>query len=135
MNIEELDLSVRAYNCLKRAGINTVEQVCQMSAWELSKIRNMGNRSMEEIRDKVLAAGYDAFGMKGKAPSHGDEIRRMDDEELADFFLGIDMNAADGSLVIDGEYIKPDRTCILEWLRSKGGNRSHEENTNALLPY
>lgn len=85
MNIEELNLSVRAYNVLKRANINTVEQICEMSAWELSSLRNMGAKTLEEIRDKVLAAGFDAFGMKAPPPSNGDKLRHSSDEELADF--------------------------------------------------
>ena len=135
MNIENLDLSARAYNVLKRANINTVEQICEMSAWDLSKIRNMGKACMEEIRDKVLNAGYDAFGMQGEKPSHADCLRRMDDNALADFFLDIDMNAADGSLVIGGDYIRPDKESILAWLKSEERICANEENRNSDLPY
>lgn len=51
--IEDLDLSVRSYNCLKRAGISTVEQLAGMSEEEMLKIRNLGNKSYEEIRGKI----------------------------------------------------------------------------------
>lgn len=135
MKIESLDLSVRAYNVLKRANINTVEQLCAMTAWELSKIRNMGKASMEEIYNKVLAAGYDAFGMKGKIPSHADCLRKMDDGALADFFLDIGINAADGSMVIGGDYIKPDKESILVWLKSEERICANEENRNSDLHY
>ena len=49
MDIIELDLSVRAYNCLKHHGINTVEQLCKMSMDDMIRVRNLGRRSLEEI--------------------------------------------------------------------------------------
>lgn len=51
--IEELDLSVRSYNCLKRAGISTVEQLAGMTQEEMMHIRNLGSKSYEEISRKV----------------------------------------------------------------------------------
>ena len=120
MKIEELNLSVRAYNVLKRAGINTVEQICEKSAWELSCVRNMGKSSLEEIRDKVLAAGYDAFGMKAPPPSNGDKLRRSSNEELAAFILGIiyGINAYDGYVFLNGDPVGPTDADILQWLQS-----------------
>ena len=53
MDIWELDLSVRAYNCLKRAGIDTVEQLKEKSEDELMRVRNLGRRNVEEIREKI----------------------------------------------------------------------------------
>lgn len=55
MPIEELELSVRAYNCLKRAGINTVGELCSMSDEELMKIRNLGKKCIEEIKQKLAS--------------------------------------------------------------------------------
>lgn len=55
MTIEELDLSVRSYNCLKRASINTVEELVQRSESELMKVRNLGRRSLEEVQQKLAA--------------------------------------------------------------------------------
>lgn len=57
MTIEELDLSVRSYNCLKRASINTVEELVQRSESELMKVRNLGRRSLEEVQQKLEALG------------------------------------------------------------------------------
>lgn len=57
MTIEELDLSVRSYNCLKRAGINTVEELTQKSEDEMGKVRNLGQKSIEEIKNKLLELG------------------------------------------------------------------------------
>lgn len=57
--IDELELSVRSYNCLKRAGINTVGELRKMSDEELGKIRNMGRKSMEEIKEKLAAMERD----------------------------------------------------------------------------
>ena len=53
MTIEELDLSVRSYNCLKRAGINTVEELIQKSQEDMMKVRNMGRKSLEEVNNKL----------------------------------------------------------------------------------
>ncbi len=53
MTIEELDLSVRSYNCLKRAGINTVEELIQRTQEDMMKVRNMGRKSLEEVKNKL----------------------------------------------------------------------------------
>lgn len=53
MTIEELDLSVRSYNCLKRAGINTVEELTQRSEEDMMKVRNLGKKSLEEVQNKL----------------------------------------------------------------------------------
>lgn len=57
MTIEELDLSVRSYNCLKRAGINTVDELVQRNEEEMMKVRNLGRKSLEEVQQKLLALG------------------------------------------------------------------------------
>ncbi len=54
MTIEELDLSVRSYNCLKRAGINTVEDLIQKTEDDMMKVRNLGKKSLEEVREKLI---------------------------------------------------------------------------------
>ena len=53
MTIEELDLSVRAYNCLKRAGINTVSELVQRNQEDMMKVRNLGRKSLEEVEQKL----------------------------------------------------------------------------------
>ncbi len=53
MTIEELDLSVRSYNCLKRAGINTVEELVQNTEEDMMKVRNLGTKSLEEVQNKL----------------------------------------------------------------------------------
>ncbi|MHA6647855.1 DNA-directed RNA polymerase subunit alpha [Aerococcus urinae] len=55
MTIEELDLSVRSYNCLKRAGINTVEELTQKTEAEMMKVRNLGRKSLDEVKGKLDA--------------------------------------------------------------------------------
>ena len=55
--IEELDLSVRSYNCLKRAGINTVEELIKKDEEEMMKVRNLGRKSLEEVQQKLAALG------------------------------------------------------------------------------
>ncbi|MCR3757988.1 DNA-directed RNA polymerase subunit alpha [Clostridium felsineum] len=57
MTIEELDLSVRSYNCLKRAGINTVQELTQRSMEDMMKVRNLGRKSLEEVEQKLKALG------------------------------------------------------------------------------
>jgi len=57
MTIEELDLSVRSYNCLKRAGINTVEDLISRTEADMMKVRNLGRKSLEEVIQKLDALG------------------------------------------------------------------------------
>lgn len=57
MTIEELDLSVRAYNCLKRAGINSVAELVQRNQEDMMKVRNLGRKSLEEVEQKLEALG------------------------------------------------------------------------------
>lgn len=57
MTIEELDLSVRSYNCLKRAGINTVEELTSKTEEDMMKVRNLGKKSLEEVERKLLELG------------------------------------------------------------------------------
>ena len=57
MTIEELDLSVRAYNCLKRAGINNVAELVQRNQEDMMKVRNLGKKSLEEVEQKLEALG------------------------------------------------------------------------------
>ena len=57
MTIEELDLSVRAYNCLKRAGINTISELVQRNQEDMMKVRNLGKKSLEEVEQKLAALG------------------------------------------------------------------------------
>ncbi|BFJ84174.1 DNA-directed RNA polymerase subunit alpha [Ruthenibacterium sp. CLA-JM-H11] len=58
MTIEELDLSVRSFNCLKRAGINTVEDLINKSEDEMMKVRNLGRKSLEEVIAKLDSLGF-----------------------------------------------------------------------------
>jgi len=57
MTIEELDLSVRSYNCLKRAGINTVQELTMKSEEDMMKVRNLGRKSLEEVQEKLAELG------------------------------------------------------------------------------
>lgn len=57
MMIEDLDLSVRSYNCLKRAGIQTVEELTQRSEDEMMRVRNLGKKSLKEVKDKLFELG------------------------------------------------------------------------------
>lgn len=57
MMIEDLDLSVRSYNCLKRAGIQTVEELTQRTEAEMMRVRNLGKKSLKEVKDKIYDLG------------------------------------------------------------------------------
>lgn len=57
MNIDELDLSVRSYNCLKRAGIQTVMELTQKTEEDMMKVRNLGKKSLKEVKEKLMAIG------------------------------------------------------------------------------
>ena len=57
MNIDELELSVRSYNCLKRAGINTVEELCNKTSDDMMKVRNLGKKSLDEVLLKLKEMG------------------------------------------------------------------------------
>ena len=66
MNIDELELSVRSYNCLKRAGINTVEELCNRTSEDMMKVRNLGRKSLEEVLAKLKELGL--FLKTGEMP-------------------------------------------------------------------
>ena len=57
MTIEELDLSVRSYNCLKRAGIQTVQELASKTEDDMIKVRNLGKKSLQEVKEKLLELG------------------------------------------------------------------------------
>ena len=59
MSIDELELSVRSYNCLKRAGINTVEELTNKTSEDMMKVRNLGRKSLEEVLAKLKELGLE----------------------------------------------------------------------------
>ena len=59
MTIEDLDLSVRSFNCLKRAGINTVDDLINKSEEEMMKVRNLGKKSFDEVKEKLHTLGFE----------------------------------------------------------------------------
>lgn len=59
MTIEELDLSVRSFNCLKRAGINTVNDLIEKSEEEMMRVRNLGKKSFDEVKEKLASLGLE----------------------------------------------------------------------------
>jgi DNA-directed RNA polymerase subunit alpha len=66
MSIDELELSVRSYNCLKRAGINTVSELTNKTSDEMMKVRNLGRKSLEEVLEKLKDLGLE---LKAGAPA------------------------------------------------------------------
>ena len=59
MSIDELELSVRSFNCLKRAGINTVGELCRKTSDDMMKVRNLGRKSLEEVLAKLKELGLE----------------------------------------------------------------------------
>ena len=59
MSIEDLELSVRSFNCLKRAGISTVEDLTNKTMSEMMKLRNLGKKSLDEVTNKLQLLGLD----------------------------------------------------------------------------
>lgn len=116
MKIEELDLSVRAYNCLKRGRIDTVEQLQQMSDDDLLRIRNMGTRTVEEIREKVVYIN---------TMTNADKIRAMSDEDLTNIIYDLNMegtfctNRKECEELLNNDKLTDEmcKKCLLEWLR------------------
>ena len=59
MSVEELELSVRSFNCLKRAGISTVEDLTNKTETDMMKVRNLGKKSLDEVTNKLHSLGLD----------------------------------------------------------------------------
>ena len=56
--LDELELSVKTYNCLSRAGVNTIDDLTRMTASDMMRVRNLGRRSLEEVISKMELMGY-----------------------------------------------------------------------------
>jgi DNA-directed RNA polymerase subunit alpha len=82
--IEDLELSVRAFNCLKRAGITKVGQVLEMSEAELLNVRNFGQKSLDELRQRLMARGYIVGPVAEAAETPELEQKAETDEESAE---------------------------------------------------
>ena len=113
MKIEKLNFSVRTYNILKRANINDVEQLRQLSDDELLQIRNLGRHSFEEIKEKLECYTI----------TNADYIRSMSDEELADFLmLQVQMSKASNAAEILSGFEEITKTAWLNWLKQPKEN-------------
>ena len=84
--IEDLDLSVRSYNCLKRAGINTVGELTQKSEEEMMRVRNLGRKSLKEVIQKLREIGlhlkHSYEGEYHSIEDEPDDVEDIDDEEV-----------------------------------------------------
>lgn len=119
MPIEELQLSVRTYHCLKRAGIDTVEQLSRMTDEELMKLRNFGIGCLNEVRAKIGAP----------RKTNADVIRDLSDEHLANYLIqftdldcriGFCQNLPKCDALLETEDGIPAsmcEKCLLEWLQ------------------
>src|SRR5690606_10240790 len=76
--IEDLDLSVRSYNCLKRAGINTVGELSQKTEEEMMRVRNLGRKSLKEVVSKLREIGLD---LRRSYDSDYDTLDDIEDED------------------------------------------------------
>lgn len=82
--IEDLDLSVRAYNCLKRSGITKIGQLLEMSEDDLLAVRNFGQKSLDELKQRLEALGYTTSPNGAKGEGAKAESKRAGREELAE---------------------------------------------------
>lgn len=122
MKIEELDFSVRTYHALKRAGINTSEQVQRMTDDDLYRLRNIGKLTLSEIRSKLPYIPPEKIELP--TMTIADKIRAMTDEELAaywtDNYDNFCQNKPECGAILDTEGCIPGEWCVrcaLEWLR------------------
>ncbi len=81
--IEELDFSVRTYNCLKKANVLTIGDLLQISESELMQIRNFGKKSLTEVREKLASLGLTILGATDDDTVYGDEDETDEDEDAA----------------------------------------------------
>lgn len=70
MMIEDLDLSVRSYNCLKRAGIQTVDELTQKTEDEMMHVKNLGKKSLKEVKDKMYQLDCSSNRMNKRSKNH-----------------------------------------------------------------
>ena len=82
--IEELDLSVRSYNCLKRAGINTIGELAQKTEEEMMRVRNLGRKSLKEVMQKLRENGFE---LKHSYDLDDEEKDTDEDYDLSDVIL------------------------------------------------
>jgi DNA-directed RNA polymerase subunit alpha len=81
--IEELDFSVRTYNCLKKASVLTIGDLLQISESELMQIRNFGKKSLTEVREKLASLGLTILGATDDDTVYGDEDDTEEDDDAA----------------------------------------------------
>jgi DNA-directed RNA polymerase subunit alpha len=115
MPIEDLNLSVRAYNCLKRSGLMTVGQVLEKSEDELLSLRNFGRKSYDELRDKLVELGLLAPSEDGMS------------EEASAMPLGASVPSSAGGGregAEEGEDLSPLGAALIEALREAGEDPS-----------
>lgn len=126
MKIDELDFTVRTYNALKRGGINTVEELVNLSDDELMKIRNFGSRCLMEVHERLgrTSSSEPPTGCVCVSITNGDRIRAMSDEELAAWArkqIGCGFEFFPCGVVCEGKCNSfDDGTCrakIMEWLQ------------------
>lgn len=104
--IEELDLSVRSYNCLKRAGINTVGELSQKTAEEMMRVRNLGRKSLKEVIQKLHEIGLDlrhAYDDESYIDGDDDEDDEEHDNAIIDSDEGYEDSETNGneSMILD----------------------------------
>src|SRR5439155_25246940 len=84
MPIEDLNLSVRAYNCLKRAGITKVGQILEMSEDDLLGVRNFGHKSLDELRERLAAHNILEHSRLGEESAEGELPALTEEGDEAD---------------------------------------------------
>lgn len=126
MNIDKLELSVRAYNCLKRAGVNTVEDLCNKTSEDMMQVRNLGRICLEEVC-KVMEVN----GLKFREPEEEPiTIKGVITATITDSLLEFESNAESAALSKWG-YNKEDvEKCLLELDRYRATRLTPEETVH-----
>ena len=122
--IEDLNLSVRAYNCLKRSGLMTVGQVLEKSEDELLSLRNFGRKSYDELKDRLIELGFlEASDDTGEVRHYEDDDEDEDDGAVA----RLSPLPAGGGGSGPDEEIGSLGAALMEALRGTGGSRTAQE--------
>lgn len=121
--IEDLDLSVRSYNCLKRAGINSLEEIIERTEEELFKIRNLGRKNLEEIECKINGLG---FCLKDKEVKYTDIVFKCRKCEHLLFVDNRKVNPIELAKIAEEECSNCGEEGYENWILVRAGNFEEE---------
>ena len=122
ITLEDLDLSVRAYNCLKRHGINCLEDITQKTEDDMFKIRNLGRKHLEEVERKINELG---FSFKDKETKYTDVVFQCRKCEHL-LFVGINRNIGELLKIVEEDCTNCGEEGYGNWILVRAGNYAKE---------